>query len=47
VCRDKAQRYFEKAMGCDGMPETVTVDKNSTKLAALSSSPYRDKTRTD
>lgn len=35
--RDKtsARRYFEKSIAQHGMPETVTVDKSSAKLAAL------------
>ena len=35
--RDKvaAQRYFEKAIGQNGAPETVTVDKSGSNLAAL------------
>ena len=35
--RDKAaaQRYFEKAIDQNGMPETVTVDKSGANLAAL------------
>lgn len=35
--RDKAaaRRYFEKAIGQDGEPETVTIDKSGSNLAAL------------
>jgi putative transposase len=35
--RDKvaARRYFEKAIGQNGAPETVTVDKSGSSLAAL------------
>lgn len=35
--RDKAaaQRFFEKAIGQNGSPETVTIDKSGSNLAAL------------
>ncbi|CAB3784056.1 IS6 family transposase ISBmu21 [Paraburkholderia ultramafica] len=35
--RDKtaARRYFEKAIGQNGEPETVTIDKSGSNLAAL------------
>jgi putative transposase len=35
--RDKAaaRRYFEKAIGQNGEPETITVDKSGANLAAL------------
>lgn len=35
--RDKAaaRRYFEKAIGQNGEPETVTIDKRGSNLAAL------------
>ena len=35
--RDKAaaRRFFEKAIGQNGSPETVTIDKSSSSLAAL------------
>jgi transposase-like protein len=35
--RDKAaaRRFFEKAMGHNGSPETVTIDKSGSNLAAL------------
>jgi transposase-like protein len=35
--RDKvaARRYFEKAIGNNGAPETVTIDKSGANLAAL------------
>jgi len=35
--RDKvaARRFFEKAIGQNGLPETVTIDKSGSNLAAL------------
>jgi putative transposase len=35
--RDKvaARRFFEKAMGQNGLPETVTIDNSGSNLAAL------------
>jgi putative transposase len=35
--RDKvaARRYFEKAIGQNGEPETVTIDKSGSNMAAL------------
>jgi putative transposase len=35
--RDKvaARRFFEKAIGQNGSPETVTIDKSGSNLAAL------------
>jgi transposase-like protein len=35
--RDKAaaRRFFEKAMAQNGTPETVTIDKSGSNLAAL------------
>ncbi|PRX26142.1 DDE superfamily endonuclease [Paraburkholderia sp. BL18I3N2] len=35
--RDKAaaRRFFEKAIGQNSSPETVTIDKNGSNLAAL------------
>ncbi|CAE6873265.1 IS6 family transposase ISBmu21 [Paraburkholderia aspalathi] len=35
--RDKvaARRFFDKAIGQSGSPETVTIDKSGAKLAAL------------
>jgi transposase-like protein len=37
--RDKAaaRRYFEKAIGQNGVPETVTMDKSGANLAAIQS----------
>lgn len=33
--RTAARRYFEKAIGWNGAPETVTIDKSGANLAAL------------